>query len=87
MEPGLLLRVEEMSCGELVDLVTEYVEGAMAPRERARFERHVDGCSGCRNHLEQMRTTIRIVGRLECPDLSAEAEAALLAAFRTWKSE
>jgi len=54
---------------------------------RARFEHHLDLCEGCRNHLEQVETTLRIVGRLRCSDLSAEAEASLLAAFRTWKSE
>lgn len=87
MESGLSLRIEEMSCRELVDLVTEYIEDALPPAARARFERHLDGCGGCRNHLEQMETTIRIVGRLECADLSAEAEASLLAAFHTWKSQ
>lgn len=83
----MLLRIEEMTCRELVDLVTEYFDGALAPAERARFERHLDGCRACRNHLEQIRITIAIIGRLECSDLSAEVEASLLAAFRTWKSE
>ena len=83
----MLSRTEELTCRELVTLVTEYVEDALPPSARERFERHLDGCRGCRNHLDQVQTTVRIVGRLECDDLSAEARAALLAAFRTWKSE
>ena len=83
----MTLQGEELSCRELVGLVTDYFEDALPPVARARFEHHLDLCEGCRNHLEHVQTTLRIVGRLRCPDLSAEAEASLLAAFRTWKLE
>ena len=54
---------EELSCQELVELVTDYLEGAMSPEERERFEEHLDACGNCRRYLAQMRQTIRLVGR------------------------
>jgi hypothetical protein len=81
------MATDQLTCRELVDLVTDYVENALSPAERVRFERHRDLCDGCRNHLDQMQTTIRLAGRLRCSDLSTEAEASLLAAFHTWKSQ
>lgn len=74
----------ELTCQELVELVTEYFEGALEPADRARFEAHVAGCPGCDAYLEQMRITLEVVGAttaLECrPEVSR-----LLEAFRGWK--
>ena len=78
--------VEQLSCQELVELVTDYLEGALPEEERARFEQHVGPCDGCREYVEQMRTTIELAGRIEPRELSPEAERALLAAFRHWKA-
>jgi len=50
-----------------------------------RFERHVESCKGCRIYLEQMRETIRVTGTLNPEQVTPEAEAALLAAFRGWR--
>ena len=69
---------EELSCQELVELVTDYLEGALPGELLARFERHVEECSGCRTYLEQMRMTIDATGRLTRAQLGPEAEAALL---------
>jgi anti-sigma factor RsiW len=77
--------VEALSCQELVELVTDYLEGALSPEEHERFEAHVDTCGGCRQYLEQMRETIRLTGTLGANGLSPEAEDALLHAFRDWK--
>jgi anti-sigma factor RsiW len=77
----------ELTCAELVELVTDYLEGALPPSERSRFEQHLDGCTGCRNYLEQMRTTVRLVGRLTEDDVPAAAKNDLLAAFRDWKQQ
>jgi anti-sigma factor RsiW len=77
--------VEQLSCQELVELVTDYLEGALPGEERARFEAHVGPCDGCREYLEQIRTTIDLAGRLEPAALDPEAERALLHAFRDWK--
>ena len=75
---------EAMSCQELVELVTAYLEHALTPDDSARFEAHLADCGTCRVYLEQMRETIRLVGRVSPEDLSPEAERELLAAFRSW---
>lgn len=76
--------LDEMACRELVELVTDYLEGRLSPRDRARFEAHIAECEYCEAYLEQMRQTIRVLGRLPEESLSAEASDALLAAFRDW---
>ena len=55
---------EELSCQELVELVTDYLEGALPAELHDRFERHIAHCSGCQAYLEQMRATIRATGAL-----------------------
>ena len=75
---------EDLSCQELVELVTDYFEGALPPTLHERFERHVAHCAGCSTHLEQMRQTIRLTGALTPAALTPEAEATLLDAFRGW---
>ncbi|HEV8603589.1 MAG TPA: zf-HC2 domain-containing protein [Gaiellaceae bacterium] len=78
--------VEQLSCQELVELVTDYLEEALPPEDRARFEAHLEPCEGCTTYLDQMRTTIELVGRLTPEHLDPEAEAVLLRAFRDWNS-
>jgi anti-sigma factor RsiW len=78
--------VEQLSCRELVELVTDYLEGALPAEQRARFEAHLEPCRGCTAYVAQMRATIELVGRLTPEDISPEAEAALLGVFRDWKS-
>ncbi len=74
----------ELTCVEVVELVTEYLEGTLDPRLRERFERHLTWCDGCESYLAQMRATIRVTGRVGVEDLPAPARAALLDAFRRW---
>jgi len=76
---------DEMSCRELVELVTEYFEGTLAAADRARFEAHLAGCRACRAYLAQMRLTVDALGRLSEQDVEPDAEAALRRAFRGWK--
>jgi anti-sigma factor RsiW len=76
----------DLTCHELVELVTDYLEGALTLGERHRFERHLGTCSVCPRYLEQLRATIRVLGRLHEDDLSEPARKALLGAFRAWKS-
>jgi anti-sigma factor RsiW len=76
---------EDLTCAQLVELVTDYVEGALSERDRERFEEHVVFCGGCSNYLDQMRRTIELTGRLAEEDLSEEAKDGLLAAFRGWR--
>jgi predicted anti-sigma-YlaC factor YlaD len=75
----------ELSCRELIELVTEYLEGALPAADVARFEEHVSSCSGCRAYVEQMRRVIELTGRLTPDAVSPHAERALLDAFRDWK--
>jgi anti-sigma factor RsiW len=77
---------EELSCQELVELVTDYVDGTLPSELQSRFDRHIAHCSGCQTYLEQMRATIRATGTLSPETLSPEAERALLDAFRGWRS-
>ena len=77
---------EALSCQELVELVTDYLEGALEPADLRRFEGHIAGCGGCTRYLEQLRVTIRLLGTITTDDLSPEAERALLAAFSGWAS-
>jgi anti-sigma factor RsiW len=77
--------VEQLSCQELVELVTDYLEGALSPEDTARFEDHIGRCSACSIYLEQIRQTIALTGRLTVDELSPEAEHELLDAFRGWR--
>ena len=77
----------DLSCHELVELVTDYVEGALDRRTRSRFERHISGCPHCTAYLEQIRETIRLTGMLREDQLEPQARDELLAAFRTWKAD
>ena len=76
---------EALSCQELVELVTDYLEGSLEERDTRAFEAHIAGCDGCTEYLEQIRRTIRVVGTLAPNDLTQAAETALLQAFRDWK--
>ena len=78
---------EAMSCQELVELVTAYLEDALPPDDHARFEQHLRECGTCQVYLEQIRATIRLAGRVTPEDLSPEAERELLTAFRSWRNE
>jgi anti-sigma factor RsiW len=74
----------EMPCSELVELVTDYLEDRLSPTDRARFEAHIAECEYCDTYVDQMRQTIRTLGRLPEESLSPAARDALLAAFRGW---
>lgn len=77
---------EELSCQEIVDLVTEYVEDGMPPEERNRFEHHLSYCPGCVTYVEQIRETIRVTGEIPREEaLPAELRAGLVAQFKDWK--
>ena len=81
-----MIRRRELSCRELVELVTDYVEGSLDRRSRARFDRHIAGCPHCTEYLAQMRQTIRLTGRLTEEQIEPRAREELLAAFRTWRT-
>ncbi|HEY2603433.1 MAG TPA: zf-HC2 domain-containing protein [Thermoleophilaceae bacterium] len=74
-----------MSCKELVELVTDYLEGSLSWRQRRRFEKHIAKCDGCTAYLEQIRVTVRAIGTLREEDIPPATRDELLAAFRDWK--
>jgi anti-sigma factor RsiW len=78
--------IRALTCQEIVELVTDYVEGALDRRTRSRFERHISGCPHCTAYLEQIRETVRLTGMLREDQLEPRAREELLAAFRTWKA-
>ncbi len=75
------------ACQEVVELASEYLEGAMTPEQMTRFELHLNLCDGCYAFLEQLRTTSEIAGALAEEQIPDEIKAKLLAAFRDWKRE
>ncbi len=74
--------VRDLACQEIVELVTDYLEGAMDAPLRASFEAHLAGCPHCTAYIEQIEATIRIAGTITADDLSPELRAGLLEAFR-----
>jgi anti-sigma factor RsiW len=74
----------EMACQELVELVSDYLEERLDAPTRARFEAHLRDCEGCSAYLEQLRTTIRLAGRLDPAEIPDHAMRSLSAAFRSW---
>jgi predicted anti-sigma-YlaC factor YlaD len=76
---------ETLTCQEVVELVTDYLEDALPDGDVARFEEHLELCDGCRYYVEQMRITIATVGRIVESDLPDEVRTGLLAAFRDLK--
>ena len=80
----MTIDTESLSCQELVELVTDYLEGALDPVDRRRFDRHIEGCSGCTEYLAQLQRTISLTGTITTDDLTPDAEQALLAAFGSW---
>jgi predicted anti-sigma-YlaC factor YlaD len=77
----------ELSCNEIVELVTAYLEAALDPRDRERFEEHLVFCDGCENYLEQIRTTIELTRRLDVGELTPALQERLLEAFHGWRTE
>ena len=75
-----------MDCIELVELVTEYLEGTLGAEERANFEKHLGLCDGCQHYLEQMRLTRLATGSLRADDIPPDALEAFRSAFREWNS-
>jgi anti-sigma factor RsiW len=76
----------DLACKELVAIITDYLEGSLSERDRARFDAHVMTCPGCREYVEQMRITIRVSGHVTVESISSGARDELLRAFRRMKA-
>ncbi len=75
-----------MTCQQMVELVTDYLEERLPGAERDRFEAHLAICEGCQAYVEQMRALVAELGTLPELALSPALEEDLLDAFRDWRS-
>jgi anti-sigma factor RsiW len=78
--------VADLSCQELVELVTDYLEGRLSAADRERFDAHIAGCDACTAYLEQMRMTLAALGHIPEESISVQAREELLLAFREWRA-
>ena len=85
MYSGLFSAMNDLTCQELVELVSDYLDGALPPQEHERFERHLDACPGFATYVRQFRETVRLTGALREDDLAPTARETLLEEFRNWK--
>jgi hypothetical protein len=76
---------EHISCQQVVELVTGYLDQTLPPDDASLFEQHINFCDGCDWYLDQMRTTISTVGSITEEEVPAETREKLLTAFREWK--
>lgn len=83
----LLWRKGELPCREMVELITDYLEGSLSRSQRRRFEAHLAGCEHCSEYLRQMRLTIEATGVLRERDLTADMQAEFGEIYRRWRSE
>ncbi len=77
----------ELACQEMVELVTDYLEGALTRSQRRRFEAHLAGCENCTEYLRQMRATIRLTGSLHAGDMTPAMREELTELYRRWRAE
>lgn len=77
--------MSQLTCQELVELVTDYLEGALSPAEIQTLESHLSTCRSCGNYISQMRHTIELTGKLTEDDIAPPARDELLNVFRNWK--
>ena len=78
--------VPAMRCREVVELMTAYLDGALSAADRAKFEKHISGCDGCRAYLAQLRTARMLMGRVADEPMAEPLKAELMNAFRNWKA-
>jgi len=81
-----VLRRRAVVCRQAVELVTDYLEGALSRRERARFEAHLAECPHCTEYLAEMRRTLDVLGRIEPESLGPEVRDELVALYRRWQA-
>ena len=83
----LLLRRKDLVCQQAVELVTDYLDGALSRKDRRRFQAHLRACPNCSAYLKQITMTIELTGTIRPEDLTPQARADLTALYRRWRSE
>jgi anti-sigma factor RsiW len=76
-----------LPCQEVVEMVTDYLEGALSPAGHRRLEHHLAGCPHCTEYLAQIRETIRLAGRITPEDLTPQMRTELTDLYRRWRTE
>jgi anti-sigma factor RsiW len=76
---------EHLSCQEVVELVTEYLDESLPTEDMTLFEQHLNVCEGCVWYVDELRTTVEMVGEIREEDVSPEMKDRLMGAFRDWK--
>jgi anti-sigma factor RsiW len=84
-EKGRIVKEAELSCKELTELITDYLEQRLSPVDRARFDQHLSVCPGCVTYIDQMRLTLEALSAKAPVEIPEQIESDLLKAFRTWK--
>lgn len=79
-----LRRRRALACRRAVELMTDYIEGTLPARDRARLESHLAGCPHCSEYLAQIRDVVAAAGRISPADLPPEAVDDLVALYRQW---
>ncbi len=79
------IRPQDLSCREVVELITEFLDSALTVEDRTRFEQHVVGCPPCTVYLRQIRQTIVATGQLTETMVPSDVKENLLHAFRNWR--
>ena len=82
-----LLSHRDLVCQQVVELVTDYLEGTLSRAARRRFEAHLAGCPHCTEYLAQIRATIAVAGRISPADLTAEMRADFIDLYRRWQQD
>jgi anti-sigma factor RsiW len=78
---------KELVCQEMVELITDYLEGTLSRSQRRRFEAHIAACENCTEYLQQMRATIRLTGSLRAEDLTPSMHEEFTELYRRWREE
>ena len=78
--------MSDLACRQVVELVTDYLEGTLGWAKRRRFERHLARCEHCSAYVDQMRATLAALGTIPPESIAPEARDALVQAFRDWRA-
>jgi anti-sigma factor RsiW len=79
-------RRDGLACQQAVELMSDYLDGALTPRDHARFEVHLAGCEACLRYLDQMRVTVAALGHLEPDALDDVLKRELIELHRRWQA-
>jgi predicted anti-sigma-YlaC factor YlaD len=75
----------KLTCKEVTEALTHYLEGSLSFGERVRFQMHLGMCFGCRRYLRQMKLTIRTLGALPAEPIPPAVRDELIQRFRSWR--